>query len=162
MSDLFLSEDDFPDHKVFQKTEVGLLMSLFDVRSRGGRCRGLVSYMFDKGAQLQGIEELICQFGDMNQVDSFMEDERQHLSRVADPVSIDLTVDDSVCVITHEYIPEEGKENLLHVWCTVRDQLFVIRLMIFVRTAGNELQLPVIKDCIGKALNRIQHLKIGG
>ncbi len=160
MSELFLTEDDFPDHKVFKKTEVGLMMSLFDFKSRGARCRGLVSYMFDKEGQIQGLEELISQFGDIHQVEAFMHDERQQLSRIGEFVSLNVQFDDAICVITHEYIPEEGKDNLLHVWCTIRDQMFVVRLMIFVRTVGDELQLSVIRDCIEKALKRVQHLKV--
>jgi hypothetical protein len=160
MSEPFLTEDDFPNHTVFSKAEVGLMMSLFDFMSRGARCRGLVSYIFDQGGKIQAIEELIGQFGEIDRAEAFMDDERQRLSRVGEFVSLDVVVDDAICVITHEYIPAEGKDNLLHVWCTVRDQLFVVRLMIFVRTVGEDLELLVIKDCIEKALKRIQYLKV--
>lgn len=160
MSDLFLSDDDFPNQTIFSKAEIGLVMSLFDFGSRGARCRGLVSYVFDQGGKIQAIEELIAQFGDIDRATDFMDDERQRLSRIGEFVSLNVVVDDAICVVTHEHIPAEGKENLLRVWCTVRDQLLVVRLMIFIRTVGDDLQLLVINDFIEKALKRIQHLKV--
>ncbi|MBX3138995.1 hypothetical protein KF707_22400, partial [Candidatus Obscuribacterales bacterium] len=76
MSDLFLNEEDFPGYTIIKKAATNSLMSLFDFRTRGARCRGLVSYVFDEGMQLQALEELIAQFGELDNAEAFMQDEK--------------------------------------------------------------------------------------
>ncbi len=84
---------------------------------------------------------------------------KHRLARVETFIALDIA-DENLCVITPEHQIEEGEENYLHVWCTVRDGLIVIRLMISIATTGDDLQIPTIKDCVEKALKRVQRLKV--
>lgn len=159
MSELFLNEEDFPSYTIIKKAATNSLMSLFDFRTRGARCRGLVSYVFDEGKELQALEELIAQFGELDNAEAFMQDEKHRLARVGTLIALDIA-DENLCVITPEHQLEEGEENYLHAWCTVRDGLIVIRLMISIATTGDDLQIPTIKDYVEKALKRVQRLKV--
>lgn len=154
----FLSERDFSSQTLVSETFTDTVSCLFDVKCRSGRCLGLVSYIFTAEDEVGSFNQMIAQFGRTEDVKDFMKDERARLGMLGNLTKLDVEADETICVIDNGF-PEPNQENHINAACTIRDELFVIRIMMSVTTIGDDLKIPTIEKYLRRAVQRVQSLK---
>jgi hypothetical protein len=161
MTDSLLEVSDFKEPLAVECTFDEVSHCFFDVQHSRGLCLGLRSFTSDSSnnnRSLYAAEQMNLRFTSRETAAAYMEKESVRIAPLGEPFLLiqapDVLPSCDIIVTAARLEPFIEQKKSLSFYCSIQDNIHIIRLALYFFVEGDELPVRTIKDVLHTAVRK--------